>query len=131
MRQSIIGKACKRLQCRIDKNNYLFIFEATKSIDSSLTYLLKYQKQIRNNPLLGRRERVSKCRFDKNNSVSIFVATNSIDLSSTYTLKYQKQIRGNQLLGRRVRVISVDFTRSSHSPYSLLSNTATPVQLTS
>ena len=45
-------------QCRLDKNKSFSIFVAIKSIDSSSTYTLKYQNQMRGNQLLGRRERL-------------------------------------------------------------------------
>ena len=56
-----------------------------KYIDSSSTYLLKYQEWIRGNQSLGRCVRV----------ISV-IAIQYIDLSSTYLLKYQTQMRGNQ-----------------------------------
>ena len=58
---------------------------AIKYIDSSSTYRLKYQEQMRGIQSLGRCVRV----------ISV-IAIQYIDLSSTYLLKYQTHMRGNQ-----------------------------------
>ena len=94
-RQSIIGKACKSHQCRLDKKIILHI-RSYQIHPLQFNLQPKISKTYPRQSTIGKVCKSHQHRLDKNKLFSLFIAIKSMCSSSTYILKCPKQLGGNQ-----------------------------------